>query len=407
MKSDSPHLYNNITIKGNFLSNNDDYGLGIGNSNLLYVSGNTMNDCGLGLGGSLEELNSLEIDTKNLVNGKKLYFYKNERNLTSNDFINAGQVILVNCNDSMIANLDVSHCSVGISLFFCDSNVISMNTANYNYIGIFLCESNNSEVILNTANYNDAGIYVYKSNYNHISDNTLENNNALGMQIIYSSNNRCMENILNNNRFAIYVILSYTNYFLHNTINYNEFGIELFNSFNSTISDNIIHTNERFGIFIDTCNDINITGNTVSYNEDGIKLYYSNNNNILGNIVLHNTNTGIFINYKSHDNTITANCFIKNNINADCDGSDNYWDDGIKGNYWDDYIGVDTDGDGIGDSSYNISGNAGSQDKFPLMGCPIPIQSGGLLPIGFVILISIISLGSVSVVILLWRKKWT
>jgi len=41
------------------------------------------------------------------------------------------------------------------------------------------------------------------------------------------------------------------------------------------------------------------------------------------------------------------------------------------------------------------------------MGCPIPIQNGGALPMGFIILISIISLGSVvGLVILLLRKKW-
>ena len=64
-----------------------------------------MNECGLGIYGLLQDLQSHYIDTTNLVNGKPLYYYKSEIELGPNNFSNAGQVILVNCNNSVISNL--------------------------------------------------------------------------------------------------------------------------------------------------------------------------------------------------------------------------------------------------------------------------------------------------------------
>ena len=80
-------------------------------------------------------------------------------------------------------------------------------------------------------------------------------------------------------------------------------------------------------------------------------------------------------------NLIFYNVFSNNGLHAEDNGVNNTWDNGLIGNYWDNYIGTDSDGDGIGDTPYYISGAAGSQDNYPLMERPtFPQQIPHLIP---------------------------
>jgi len=66
-----------------------------------------------------------------------------------------------------------------------------------------------------------------------------------------------------------------------------------------------------------------------------------------------------------YNSNIYHNNFV-NNIQNAYDHGTNAWDNGLEGNYWDDYNGEDNNGNGIGDTPYNITGGL-NQDNYPLM----------------------------------------
>ncbi|MFX1314179.1 MAG: nitrous oxide reductase family maturation protein NosD [Promethearchaeota archaeon] len=185
----------NNTYFGNTLNNNNKGGIALYSYNLT-LSGNILNNCGVILYGDSVELSSYNIDNTNLVNGKPLYYYSNEINLRSDNFTNAGQVILVSCNGSLISNLNASFCTQGISLHYCYNNNITENDLTYNSIaGLYLEFSDNNTITGNVANNNDKGIYLVVSNKNLVTRNTANDNN-IGIHLSYTNNNIITGNIL-------------------------------------------------------------------------------------------------------------------------------------------------------------------------------------------------------------------
>ncbi len=247
------------------------------------------------------------------------------------------------------------------------------NSGNISNAGINIRSSNNiiSGNIISPNNF--YGINIYSSSSNIISGNTISLNNLYAIFLSFSSNNIISGNtISSNNDSGIYLSSSSNNTISGNNISSNsEYGLVFGSSSNNTISGNNISSNSKPGIiFYPFSNNNIISGNIISLNENhGIQLSSSNNYNIIsGNNISSNNNSGIYLG--SSSNNVIYNNYFNNTNNAYDDGN-NSWNitkilgtniiggPCIGGNYWNDYMGIDINGDGLGDTNlpYNNYGN--------------------------------------------------
>jgi len=329
-------------------------------------------------------------------------------------------------------NLIASNTLTGIELRESSGNVIINNTIIKNGFNIWLWKSDDNDIIGNTASNGDWGIILYRSSNNTLRDNMMTGNrynfgvwgeyiadfihdidasNLINEKPIYylinernltidsstfpdvgylgivnSANILVKDLTLTENSEGV-LLVHVTGSILENVhASLNSGGIKLkCGSCYNTLRNNVITTCEMVGISLLDSSNNNITGNKItSILNTGISLLRSNDNIISRNHV-ERAREGLYIVEYSNNNLIYHNNLIDNTkqvylsfygINA--------WDNGYPsgGNYWSDYAGVDSDGDGIGDTSYVIDAN--NQDRYPLMnpwGTGTPVASFAWTPL--------------------------
>ena len=149
----------------------------------------------------------------NTINGKRLVYLDEESNKTiEND---AGQIILMRCNNITVENLEIS-------------NVCR---------GIFLFKTNDCHIRNNSISSVGCGIRLYDSSNNTILDNNISFNGGIGILLGNCSNSIISSNVISNNSDGIRMEELRPK---PNVICLNK---------NTIISGNVISSNRRFNIF--------------------------------------------------------------------------------------------------------------------------------------------------------------
>jgi parallel beta-helix repeat protein len=219
----------------------------------------------------------------------------------------------------------------------CPSYAISFDSCNNSVIA-----GNNLEGTIYITNIYGDG----ESTNNIIIGNTISDV-AEGIQISESSHNVISDNILTNV--------------------YDNIGVD---GNSSVISNNII-INGIEGIFAG--GDTAIFGNTIDTMTD-IGLGVSGQNDKIYENTVENAKYGVSLQTSNESGTtiVYHNNFINDTQNLQFDQSTGtvLWDNGKEGNYWSSYNGTSRNGDGIGDTPYNLGGN--NIDLYPLMQPYVP-----------------------------------
>ena len=261
------------------------------------------------------------------------------------------------------------------------------------FIGLVIISNNKNFQRLNDNKNNfleQENLSVYPKISNYWNDNEVQfihikNDNWSVIDLDWIQNNtgtwddpHIIENItINAGKFGIGILIEDSSeyFIIQNCTIYNSTtgafttaGIYLKNTNNGTIFDNNLSYNNGSGLILDNCINITVSNNYIINNEeDGIYVIgQSKNNTIHNNDIITNSIKGLDFNMTTTGNLIYQNNFTNNGINAMDNGTYNQWYYAKKGNYWDDYTRCDANRDDIGDWPYDIPGEAGTQDLYPI-----------------------------------------
>ena len=166
-----------------------------------------------------------DIDESNLINDKSTYYYYNLSGIKVPE--DAGQVILIKCNNFIIENLSISYTTLGISIFESYNNTIKNNIIFNNTDFGILINNSDDNVFSNNHIYNNPyGIslspgglkdYLYKANCEN--NKILKNNildNGIGLAIMKTNENKIFENNFISNMKQVDLVESFNNNFSNN-----------------------------------------------------------------------------------------------------------------------------------------------------------------------------------------------
>lgn len=312
------------------------------------------------LGNEIQYWNTHNIDSTNTLKGKPILYWKNKAGVKVPE--NMGQIILTNCDDTQLENLEISGANVGVTVGFSKNTNITNCNFIENYHGILLEHSTNTVISTNNFDSNENLAILLSDSINNIIDNNTISNNIDGILLRdYSDDNIVSNNTIMNNYKAISVLYSSNNIIKYNNCSKNiRYGIHLDYSYNNNIIGNIlmenkdwcvyfyhsmynkitnnkIESNSKYGIYLfGESSYNNVTYNNIQSNLDhGIHIYPgSPNNYIIRNIISNNKEAGISASSENHNisgNTLSNNRWgvygkrVRNSLIINNNISDNHY----------------------------------------------------------------------------------
>jgi len=270
--------YNNFY--GNKISNN---WIGL---NLISSIGSTVND-NIFINDGLDIQDSYKNTIlNNSVNGKAIVYLEEE---SDKIIAEAGQILLVNCENITIKNQKFYNVTYGILLWQTNNSYISDNILYSNdFDGILLHSSNKNIIRKNEISNCENGISIENNGNNNIITENIISNNSYGVHLISSAgNSNISNNKVTDNNYGIQLYDSHDIFVTNNRLSNNYFGISLW----QFSSDNLVFSNDIYncvdGIWLNNANDNQILGNTIIGSEfNGIWLLKSIHNKIAENTVI-------------------------------------------------------------------------------------------------------------------------
>lgn len=318
---------NNNTFINNTIIDNKFEGILFFESSENIMANNTINGNAYNFG-ILRSYFNHSIDASNLINGKPIYYLKNQNDLfvNSDNFPDIGYLALVNCRNITVENLNLTN----------------------NINGLLLVESENLTIRNNIFKNNSRGIDIINSLNNTLQSNNITNSTSLGISLINSPNNKFRENNLAGNQINFKVegeslsdftqdidvsntvdgkvmryLMNCANLIANPSTFSNTGYLAFVNCYNITAEDFSLENNELLvaftlnssiventitggGIDIAYSSFINLTGNRIMNGESGISIYHSENNTLAENNIVQNRESGISL-QASSNNTIFGN----------------------------------------------------------------------------------------------------